>query len=102
MSEAVQGGWLAGYEAVRGGAGAGLLDLSARGRVEVWGGEAVRFLNGLVTNDVAALAEGAWMQAAFPNPQGRLVALVRVFRRGDRFLFDTEPETHARLLKDLE
>jgi len=102
MSEAVQGGWRAEYDAVRGGAGAGLFDLSARGRVEVWGGEAVRFLNGMVTNDVAALAEGAWMRAAFPNPQGRLLALVRVFRRGDRFLFDTEPETYPRLVKDLE
>ncbi len=101
-SEAVQGGWRGAYEAVRARAGAGLFDLSARGRVEVWGGEAVRFLNGMVTNDVAALAEGAWMHAAFPNPQGRLVALVRVFRRGGHFLFDTEPETYARLLKDLE
>ncbi|HLM56017.1 MAG TPA: glycine cleavage T C-terminal barrel domain-containing protein [Pyrinomonadaceae bacterium] len=107
MNEAVKsqpdssGDWRAEYEAVRGGA-AGLFDLSARGRVEVWGGEAVKFLNGMVTNDVAALAEGAWMHAAFPNPQGRLVALVRVFRRGDRFLFDTEAETYARLLRDLE
>ena len=32
------------YEAVRGGRGAGLFDLSARGRVEVSGAEAVRFL----------------------------------------------------------
>src|SRR5919112_225023 len=52
------------YEAVRGGVGAGLFDLSSRGRVEVSGSEAVQFLNGLVTNDVKALAAGAWMGEA--------------------------------------
>src|SRR5918911_455648 len=66
------------YEAVRG--GAGLFDLSERGRVEVSGAEAVQFLNGLVTNDVKALAPGAWMNAAFPNAQGRLLALALVGR----------------------
>jgi folate-binding protein YgfZ len=89
------------YEAVRGG-GAGLLDLSGRGRVEVSGAEAVQFLNGMLTNDVARLEEGAWMQAAFPNPQGRLLASVRVLRDGGRFLFDTEPATCAALLRLLE
>jgi folate-binding protein YgfZ len=90
------------YEAVRGGSGAGLFDLSSRGRVEVSGGEAVQFLNGMLTNDVAGLEDGAWMRAAFPNPQGRLIASVRVIRRGDAFLFDTEAATYERVLKYLE
>src|SRR5215210_2771097 len=92
---------LAEYEAVRGG-GAGLFDLSARGRVEVSGAEAVQFLNGMLTNDVAGLADGAWMHAAFPNPQGRLLASVRVLRDGGNFIFDTEPATYATMLKLLE
>jgi folate-binding protein YgfZ len=90
------------YDAVRGAGGAGLIDLSARGRVVVSGAEAVQFLNGLVTNDVKALADGAWMPAAFPNVQGRLLALARVARRGDSFHFDTEPATHAAVYKSLE
>src|ERR671921_2570398 len=61
------------YEAVRGG-GAGLFDLSGRGRVEVSGGEAVQFLNGMLTNDVAGLVDGAGMSAAFPHPPGGLIA----------------------------
>src|SRR5215213_1943429 len=90
------------YAAVREG-GAGLSDLSSRGRIEVSGSEAVQFLNGLVTNDVKALEEGAWMNAAFPNAQGRLISLARVLRLGpDRFLFDTEAATHERVLKTLE
>ena len=91
------------YEAVRGGGGAGLIDLSSRGRIEVSGSEAVQFLNGLITNDVKALEENSWMRAAFPNVQGRLIAEARVLRLGgDRFLFDTEAITHERVLKTLE
>jgi folate-binding protein YgfZ len=90
------------YEVVREG-GAGVIDLSSRGRVEVGGTEAVQFLNGLITNDVKALEEGAWMRAAFPNVQGRLIAEARVLRlAGDKFLFDTEAATHERILKTLE
>ncbi|MGI8998057.1 MAG: aminomethyltransferase family protein [Pyrinomonadaceae bacterium] len=92
------------YEAVRGGAGAGLFDLSARGRIEVGGAEAVQFLNGLITNDVKALQPGAWMLAAFPNVQGRLLAHARVLRPGEAtiFIFDTEPTNHATVFSALE
>jgi folate-binding protein YgfZ len=92
---------LAEYAAVRDG-GAGLFDLSSRGRIEVSGAEAVQFLNGLITNDVKTLEDNSWMPAAFPNVQGRLLASVRVIRRGDSFLFDTEAATHAVVLKTLE
>jgi folate-binding protein YgfZ len=101
MTEAVQSQAGAEYEAVRGG-GAGLFDLSARGRVEVSGGEAVQFLNGMLTNDVASLEEGAWIHAAFPNPQGRLLASTRIIKRGGAFLFDTEAATYPTVLKHLE
>lgn len=89
------------YEIVRDG-GAGLIDLSSRGRVRVSGAEAVQFLNGLITNDVKTLAEGAWMTAAFPNVQGRLIAAARVLHRSDGFLFDTEPATGESVFKTLE
>jgi folate-binding protein YgfZ len=92
---------LAEYEAVRGGS-AGLIDFSSRGRVEVSGVEAVQFLNGMLTNDVAALKQGEWMHAAFPNPQGRLLAAARVFRTVEGFIFDTEAATYERMLKSLE
>jgi folate-binding protein YgfZ len=92
------------YEAVRDAAGAGLFDLSARGRIEVSGAEAVQFLNGLITNDVKTLAPGLWMHAAFPNVQGRLLASVRVARTGEAsaFLIDTEPATHQKVFSLLE
>ncbi|HEX9917701.1 MAG TPA: glycine cleavage T C-terminal barrel domain-containing protein [Pyrinomonadaceae bacterium] len=92
------------YEAVRGGDGAGLVDLSARGRIEVSGAEAVQFLNGLITNDVKTLSAGAWMLAAFPNVQGRLLAHARVARAGEEvsFLIDTEAATHEKVFQTLQ
>ncbi|HYP01616.1 MAG TPA: hypothetical protein VER76_15605, partial [Pyrinomonadaceae bacterium] len=95
------------YEAVRGAAGVaavGLIDLSARARIEVGGTEAVQFLNGLITNDVKTLPAGTWMHAAFPNVQGRLLARVRVARPGDElgFLIDTEPATHEKVFQTLQ
>ncbi len=89
------------YSAVRDG-GAGVLDMSARGRINVSGAEAIPFLNGLITNDVKTLAEGMWMQAAFPTVQGRLLGNSRVMHRADGFLFDTEAATHGVVLKTLE
>ena len=89
------------YEAVRGG-GAGLIDLSSRGLIEVSGTEAVQFLNGLITNDVKTLEDGAWMLAAFPNAQGRLIAFARVMRLGSSYLFDVEAATQETVFKALE
>lgn len=90
------------YAAVRDG-GAGLFDLSSRGRIEVSGSEAVMFLNGMITNDVAALEAGTWMLAAFPNVQGRLVAFARILKLdAQTFLFDTEAATHHAMLKSLQ
>ena len=70
------------YAAVRE-SGAGLIDLSSRGRLLVTGSEAVQFLNGLITNDMKTLAENTAMPAIFPNVQGRLLASVRVIRLAD-------------------
>lgn len=86
------------YSAVRDG-GAGLIDLSSRGRILVSGSEAVMFLNGLITNDMKTLAANSWMVAAFPNVQGRLLAVVRILNRTDGFLIDTEAATHEKVLQ---
>ena len=89
------------YSAVRDG-GAGLLDLSSRGRILVSGSEAVTFLNGLITNDMKTLAPSSWMMAAFPNVRGRLLAVVRIVHGEDGFLIDTEAVTHQKLVQLLD
>lgn len=88
------------YEAVRDG-GAGLIDLSERGRIRVSGSEAMMFLNGLVTNDMKSLAENRWMPAVFPTVQGRLIGVVRIARVKDGFLIDTERASHDAVLKTI-
>jgi len=96
-----------GYRAVRED-GAGIIDLSSRGRIRVEGSEAVMFLNGLITNDMKTLELHRWMPAAFPNVQGRLIAAVRVIRLSDRdeksprFILDTEAATHPAVFKTIE
>jgi folate-binding protein YgfZ len=82
-----------GYTAVREG-GAGIIDLSARGRIAVGGSEAAKFLNGLISNDMKTLPDQCWMPALFPNVQGRLLAAVRVMNLGNEYLIDTEPATY--------
>lgn len=72
-----------------------------RGLISVWGKEAVQFLDGMITNDVKILEDGQQMLAAFPNAQGRLLAVVRVLRQGDRFLFETEEATREKLFQNL-
>jgi folate-binding protein YgfZ len=88
-----------GYEHIRSG-GAGFYR-QRRGLIAVRGGEAVQFLDGLISNDVKTLEDGARMTAAFPNAQGRLLALVRVVRQGDRFLFETEESTRQKIFDNL-
>ena len=101
MSEAASTSFSRDYAAVRE-AGAGLIDLTPRGRILVSGADAAMFLNGLVTNDVKNLAVNSWIPAAFATVQGRLLAAVRIIHREDGFLIDTEDATHERVFRLLE
>jgi len=93
---------IAEYEVVREG-GAGLIELSpACGRIRVSGSEATMFLNGLITNDIKALAQNRWMPAVFPTVQGRLIGAVRVIRgNGPAFLIDTDAASHEAVFKTI-
>jgi folate-binding protein YgfZ len=87
------------YDQIRSG-GVGFCE-QERGLIAVWGKEAVQFLDGLITNDVKTLEDGGQMLAAFPNAQGRLLAVVRVLRQGDRFLLETEEATREKVFSNL-
>lgn len=87
------------YQHIRNG-GTGFYE-QERGLVAVWGKEAVQFLDGLISNDMKTLEDGAQMLAAFPNAQGRLLAVVRVLRQGERFLFETEGATREKVFNNL-
>ena len=87
------------YSHIRSG-GSGFCE-QKRGLIAVWGKEAVQFLDGLISNDMKTLEDGTQMLAAFPNAQGRLLAVVRVLRQGDRFLFETEKATREKVFNNL-
>ena len=87
------------YNHIRSG-GAGIFE-QKRGLIAVWGKEAIQFLDGLISNNMKTLEDGGQMLAAFPNAQGRLLAVVRVLRQGDRFLFETEEATQEKVFQNL-
>ncbi|GGC37721.1 glycine cleavage system protein T [Siccirubricoccus deserti] len=64
--------------------------LPARGVVEVAGEDRVAFLQGLVSNDVAAAAPGRAVFAALLTPQGKWLADFFILAEGDRLLLDCE------------
>ena len=72
-----------------------------RGLIAVWGKEAIPFLDGMITGDMKTLEVGASMLAAFPNAQGRLLAVIRVLRQGDRYLIETEEATREKVFQNL-
>jgi folate-binding protein YgfZ len=76
------------YRALR--EGAGLLDRAARGRLLLTGADRRSYLQGLLTNDIAALAPGAGCYAAYLTAQGRMISDMRVFELGDAILLDLE------------
>jgi glycine cleavage system T protein len=80
-------------------ANAGIIDLSCCGVLKIGGGEAVQFLNGLVTNDVKTLSAGKGMRAAFLTGHGKVRALCRVLNISEEFLVINDPQTHDKVLK---
>src|SRR4051812_28952056 len=75
--------------------------LPARGVVEVAGEDRVAFLQGLVSNDVAAAAPGRAVWAALLTPQGKWLADFFILADGDRLLLDCERAQVPMLLQRL-
>jgi folate-binding protein YgfZ len=67
--------------------------------IALTGGDRLTYLQGLLTNDVAALQPGSGCYAALLTPQGRMIADMRVFETGERVLIDLHQEA-AQAVKD--
>jgi folate-binding protein YgfZ len=77
------------YAALR--EGAGVLDLSFRGRTCVTGADRARFLHGQVTNDVTGLKPGGGTYAALITAKGKMQSDLNIYRLADELLLDFEP-----------
>src|SRR5262249_59507356 len=76
-------------------------DLSAAGKLQLSGKNAVQFLNGLVSNDVKSLQAGEGALAAFPTLQGKLLALCRIYNLGARLLLELDAINREKVFKNL-
>jgi folate-binding protein YgfZ len=70
--------------------GCGVYDLSWRAKIALTGGDRVRWLNGMISNNVRDLAPGHGVYAFLLNAQGRIQADLYAFHRGESVLVDTE------------
>src|SRR6476661_5305505 len=65
---------------------AAFLDRSSRGRLLVSGSDRTSYLQGLLTNDTAALKAGEGCYSAYLTAQGRMIADMSVHELGDVML----------------
>jgi tRNA-modifying protein YgfZ len=73
-----------------------------RAYVGVAGPDAADYIQRMVSNDVEALEVGDACEALLLTPKARIIAPLRVLRRGeDDFLLATEPELGERLVAEL-
>lgn len=79
-----------------------LLTLEWRAAIAVTGEDAVPFLQGLVSNDVARVSAGHAIWSAFLTPQGKFLHEFMIMRIGDRLLLDCERDRRADLLRRLK
>ena len=80
-----------------------LLDLSARVKLRVKGGDCFRFLNGQLTNDLRKATAGATIQASILSAKGKLSAHVFVTADGEgAFLLDADEQQRESLPARLE
>src|ERR1700690_3786900 len=77
----------------------GLYGLSWRAKIAVTGDDRVRWLNGMVSNNVRDLAAGHGVYAFMLNAQGRIQADLYVFQRGESLLVDIEREQREKVLQ---
>ncbi len=80
---------------------AGLFDFSFRAKFSVTGNDRVRFLHGMVSNDVKGLVPGKGAYATLLDVRGRILADLRIYCLEDRFLVDTDTDLLEKVLGTL-
>ena len=70
--------------------GCGVYDLGFRARFSLAGQDRVRWLNGMVTNNVRDLAPGFGVYAFLLNPQGHILGDLCAFNRGEDLVIATD------------
>ncbi len=80
--------------------GCGLYDMSWQAKLVLTGEDRVRWLNGMVTNNVRDLAVGHGVYCFMLTAQGRIVADMAVYNRGD-FLLVTSDRSQTQAITEM-
>lgn len=78
--------------------GCGVYDLGYRVKISVTGKDRVRWLNGMVTNNIRDLAAGHGVYAFLLNPQGHILGDLYAYNRGDSITVDTDSAQFEKIL----
>src|SRR3954467_351333 len=79
-------------------AGCGVYDLGFRAKISLTGGDRVRWLNGMVTNNIRALETGRGIYAFLLNPQGHILGDLFAYNRGESIVVDTDRSQLEKIL----
>jgi folate-binding protein YgfZ len=77
----------------------GVYDLGWRSKIALTGGDRVRWLNGMISNNVRDLATGHGVYAFLLNAQGHIQADLYAFQRGESLLVDFEGALREKVLQ---
>ena len=84
------------FQALTSGCGVFKLD---RAHIALTGADRVRWLNGMVTNNIRDLAVGQGIYAFLLNPQGKIQADLYAFNRGESIVVETESKQVETILQ---
>jgi len=76
----------------------GVYDLGFRAKLSITGGDRVRWLNGMVTNNIRDLAVGHGVYAFLLNPQGHILGDLYAYNRGESISIDTDSSEVEKIL----
>ena len=82
--------------------GCGIYDLSGRVKIALTGGDRVRWLNGMVTNNIRDLAQGLGVYAFLLNPQGHILGDLYAYKRSESLMIDTDQSQSEKLLASFD
>jgi len=78
--------------------GCGVYDLGFRAKISLKGGDRVRWLNGMVTNNIRDLAADRGVYAFLLNPQGHILGELYAYNRGEFITVDTDSGQAEKIL----
>ncbi len=79
-----------------------IIDMSARGKIDISGKDRVDFIHRMVTNDVKNLAPGTGCYACLLNAQAKVISDMNVWMTESKIVLGVEPGFAAKTIEALE